>query len=195
LPPVDGQVDGFAGRPYTRPFRALSSAGEHTLHTGGVVGSIPTAPTIASGHWFPAYPHNRIPRGYLVVGAMSFARDASAGCQDRSRDALPDRRPSRSTSGRRRPWRRRALRSRSVTACRPTRSSSYGNRRTHARGRWPRTARFPAAWRVADEQSPHGHAAPPGPRHCQSVRKESTVLPQGAVRSPGGAARKSKMHI
>ena len=26
--------------------RALSSAGEHTLHTGGVVGSIPTAPTI-----------------------------------------------------------------------------------------------------------------------------------------------------
>src|SRR6202795_4291502 len=24
---------------------ALSSAGEHTLHTGGVVGSIPTAPT------------------------------------------------------------------------------------------------------------------------------------------------------
>ena len=39
------------GRPYTRPFRALSSAGEHTLHTGGVVGSIPTAPTIAFGHW------------------------------------------------------------------------------------------------------------------------------------------------
>ena len=25
--------------------RARSSAGEHTLHTGGVVGSIPTAPT------------------------------------------------------------------------------------------------------------------------------------------------------
>ena len=34
-------------RPYTRAFRARSSAGEHTLHTGGVVGSIPTAPTIA----------------------------------------------------------------------------------------------------------------------------------------------------
>ena len=34
------------GASYTRPFRALSSAGEHTLHTGGVVGSIPTAPTI-----------------------------------------------------------------------------------------------------------------------------------------------------
>jgi hypothetical protein len=26
---------------------AISSAGEHTLHTGGVVGSIPTSPTIS----------------------------------------------------------------------------------------------------------------------------------------------------
>lgn len=39
-------VDGPALLSYTRAFRALSSAGEHTLHTGGVVGSIPTAPTI-----------------------------------------------------------------------------------------------------------------------------------------------------
>src|SRR3954452_3356679 len=38
-------VDAFRGKPYTRTFRARSSAGEHTLHTGGVVGSIPTAPT------------------------------------------------------------------------------------------------------------------------------------------------------
>ena len=44
------QVDGLPGRPYTRAFRALSSAGEHTLHTGGVVGSIPTAPTISLAH-------------------------------------------------------------------------------------------------------------------------------------------------
>src|SRR5271155_22760 len=29
-----------------RPGRARSSAGEHTLHTGGVTGSIPVAPTI-----------------------------------------------------------------------------------------------------------------------------------------------------
>ena len=48
--PLTGSVDGWAGRPYTRPFRALSSAGEHTLHTGGVVGSIPTAPTIPLAH-------------------------------------------------------------------------------------------------------------------------------------------------
>ena len=40
-----GPLTTSAGTPYTRPFRALSSAGEHTLHTGGVVGSIPTAPT------------------------------------------------------------------------------------------------------------------------------------------------------
>jgi hypothetical protein len=31
-----------------RPGRARSSAGEHTLHTGGVTGSIPVAPTILS---------------------------------------------------------------------------------------------------------------------------------------------------
>ena len=39
-------VDGPAGRPYTRAFRARSSAGEHTLDMGGVTGSIPVAPTI-----------------------------------------------------------------------------------------------------------------------------------------------------
>ena len=39
-------VDVPRGTSYTRAFRARSSAGEHTLHTGGVVGSIPTAPTI-----------------------------------------------------------------------------------------------------------------------------------------------------
>ena len=43
-PPVDGSCRSAA---LYAPFRALSSAGEHTLHTGGVVGSIPTAPTIS----------------------------------------------------------------------------------------------------------------------------------------------------
>ena len=34
--------------PGFRPVRARSSAGEHSLHTGGVTGSIPVAPTICS---------------------------------------------------------------------------------------------------------------------------------------------------
>ena len=35
--------------PATLGGRAVSSAGEHTLHTGGVIGSIPIPPTIISG--------------------------------------------------------------------------------------------------------------------------------------------------
>jgi hypothetical protein len=31
-----------------KPLRALSSAGEHCLHTAGVTGSIPVAPTMKS---------------------------------------------------------------------------------------------------------------------------------------------------
>ncbi len=39
--------------------RARSSAGEHTLHTGGVVGSIPTAPTKDDGNVSPSLSINR----------------------------------------------------------------------------------------------------------------------------------------
>jgi hypothetical protein len=42
-------LDSRGNRALSQRPRALSSAGEHTLHTGGVVGSIPTAPTILSG--------------------------------------------------------------------------------------------------------------------------------------------------
>src|SRR5260370_9791210 len=41
-------LDRLGQSPVNPQPRALSSAGEHTLHTGGVVGSIPTAPTIPS---------------------------------------------------------------------------------------------------------------------------------------------------
>ena len=67
------------------------------LHTGGVVGSIPTAPTIALGIGFRqsrllpsdrplqeiANPHDRILRGFLAeFSTMSFDRDAARRCEE-----------------------------------------------------------------------------------------------------------------
>ena len=47
---VDGAcLTGPSSQPYMTPMKrigARSSAGEHSLHTGGVTGSIPVVPTI-----------------------------------------------------------------------------------------------------------------------------------------------------
>src|SRR3954469_11030848 len=54
--PIAVGLTPFGARPYTaRPryhatVRARSSAGEHSLHTGGVTGSIPVAPTTRNLH-------------------------------------------------------------------------------------------------------------------------------------------------
>src|SRR4051795_7052770 len=50
--PRVGRLDMLPGDPLNAawPGRARSSAGEHTLHTGGVTGSIPVAPTTTSVH-------------------------------------------------------------------------------------------------------------------------------------------------
>jgi hypothetical protein len=55
--------------PLVRPDRARSSAVEHTLHTGGVTGSIPVAPTMAFRPWHEPKPE--LTRPFIAYSMLS----------------------------------------------------------------------------------------------------------------------------
>jgi hypothetical protein len=86
------------------PGRARSSEGEHTLHTGGVTGSIPVAPTSSFKHLgdFPANPPNSPPRISHWLGRRT-SRSGRFSCEGwplppSIRDADWQREPRRRSS-------------------------------------------------------------------------------------------------
>ena len=52
--------------------RAVSSAGEHTLHTGGVIGSIPIPPTILVPHADVSLGYTQIRQTLGKAGSVNF---------------------------------------------------------------------------------------------------------------------------
>jgi putative endonuclease len=67
-------LDHSVGLRYSRfPFGARSSAGEHSLHTGGVTGSIPVAPTTLRPSGY-AWRSHKEPEGRSVSGVAGVKR-------------------------------------------------------------------------------------------------------------------------